>query len=107
MSKRQLTAARKALLIRLESMIGRECYNANVQNWGPGGVFEGEGRDFRYPVTFRDENGNKMKKRSVDPGMPDERILGGYYAFGANELHIMKALDDILDHLEREPKLKI
>ena len=33
---------RKRLLIELEDIVGNEFYNANIQNWGPGGVFEGE-----------------------------------------------------------------
>jgi hypothetical protein len=97
----KLDERRKRLLIKLESIIGNECYNANIQNWGPEGVFEGEGREFRYPVTFRDQEGNKFKKRCVNNDLPDETLLGGYYAFGANELHVVAALNKILDYLEK------
>lgn len=107
MARRKLTDARKALLIKLESMIGNECYNANIQNWGPGGVFEGEGREFRYSITFRDEEGKKIKKRYVDGNMSGDVVIGGYYAFGANELHIMAGLNRALDYLESEYQLKI
>ncbi|MER8970647.1 hypothetical protein NKI25_34525, partial [Mesorhizobium sp. M0808] len=107
MARRKVTKARKALLIELESMIGNECYNANIQNWGPVGVFEGEGREFRYPITFRDEEGRKVKKRSIDGDMSGDTVLGSYYAFGANELHIMNGLNQVLDYLEREYQLKI
>lgn len=95
MAARKLTKARKALLIELESIIGNECYNANIQNWGPGGVFEGEGREFRYPITFRDEEGQKLKRRRVEPSLSNATLLGGYYAFGANELHIMHAFPKV------------
>ncbi len=107
MARRKVNNARKALLIELESMIGSECYNASIQNWGPGGVFEGEGREFRYPITFRDDEGRKIKKRYVDGDMNADTVLGGYYAFGANELHIMNGLNRVLDYLEREYQLKI
>jgi hypothetical protein len=102
-----MTKSRKALLIKLEQIIGNECYNASIQNWGPGGVFEGEGREFRYPITFRDEQGGKIKKRNVEEGLSADTILGGYYSFGANELHVMRGLDRVLDYLEREHQLKI
>ncbi|MBZ9755261.1 hypothetical protein LB524_08180 [Mesorhizobium sp. ESP6-5] len=78
MARKKLTKARKTLLIKFESIIGNECYNANIQNWGPGGVFQGEGREFRYPITFRDEEGTKIKKRYVDENMKadaDRRLL--------------------------------
>lgn len=29
------------LLIKMEQIIGNECYNGNIQNYGPGGVWEG------------------------------------------------------------------
>jgi hypothetical protein len=106
-ARKKLTKARKSLLVELESIIGNECYNANIQNWGPGGVFEGEGREFRYPITFRDSEGRKLKRRRVDVKSDGEDILDGYYAFGANELHIMKGLDRVLDYLVREHGLKI
>lgn len=105
MAARKLTKARKALLIELESIIGNECYNANIQNWGPGGVFEGEGREFRYPITFRDDEGPKIKRRRVEPSLSNATLLRGYYAFGANELHIMRALERALEHLERKCNL--
>ncbi len=43
---------RMRLLLELENIIGNECYNANIQNWGPNGVFEGDGREFRYPMRL-------------------------------------------------------
>ena len=107
MARKKLDKGRKALLIELESIIGNECYNANIQNWAPGGVFESEGREFRYPLTIRDAEGNKLKRRHVDIKRDGDAILDGYYAFGANELHIMKGLERVLAYLEREHGLKI
>lgn len=99
-AKQNVSASRKALLVKLEKMVGSECYNANIQNWGPGGAFEGEGREFRYPIMFRGTDGKKMKLWNVDHRSLGDNILGGYYAFGANELHVMQALDKILTYLE-------
>lgn len=107
MAKNAISKTRKALLVKLESIIGNEFYNANIQNWGPGGVFEGEGREFRYPITFYSKAGEKQKQWRVDETMATDMIKGGYYACGANELHIMNALDKILTYLETEYELDI
>lgn len=92
---------RKRLLIELEKIVGNEFYNGNIQNWGPGGVFEGEGRALRYPVTFRDEDGKTIKTKQVDPAFPADTVITGMYRLGANELSIMRALDLVVSHLER------
>lgn len=76
---------RKRLLIELENIVGNEFYNGNIQNWGPGGVFEGEGRALRYPVTFRDKDGKTIKTKHVDPALPADTVITGMYRLGANE----------------------
>jgi hypothetical protein len=91
----------------LENIIGNECYNANIQNWGPYGVFEGEGREFRYPITFVDRQGNKEKYWRTDGSIPAEVAITGYYAFGANQLLIIRALDMIVEYLEQHHSLKL
>jgi hypothetical protein len=101
------TRARVQLLLALEEIIGNECYNASIQNWGPGGVFEGEGREFRYPITFVDSAGNKLKSRSTDKSMSEAVAMTGYYAFGANELHIILGLVRVIEYLERNYGLRI
>jgi hypothetical protein len=99
----EISKERKELLIKLESIIGSSCYNGNIQNWGPGGEWEGEGRDFRYPITFVNANGQKIKVRNPASITIKDTMLGtGHYAFGSNELHIMEALQSILDYLESE-----
>lgn len=92
---------RKRLLIELENIVGNEFYNGNIQNWGPGGVFEGEGRALRYPVTFRDKDGKTIKTKHVDPALPADTVITGMYRLGANEQSIMRALDLVVSHLER------
>lgn len=96
----------KELLIKMESIIGSECYNANTQNYGPGGVWEGEGRSYRYPITFlvneRDD------KRSTTPSDIDPEVLmTGRYRFGANELNIFRALEKIVQMLQDEYGLRL
>ena len=101
------TKRRTELLLVLEDLVGNACYNANMQNWGPHGAFEGEGREFRYPVTFVDTDGKKFKRRNAGGDLAPNVVITGHYAFGANELHIMKALDEVLVYLEGHLNLKI
>jgi hypothetical protein len=93
----------------MESMVGNECYNANIQNYGPGGVREAAGRSFRYPLTVRNQDGTTVKVRetSVPSSVPTSVLLSGYYAFGANQLDVMAGLNRILDHLEEHYGLVI
>ena len=91
----------KALLIELESIIGNQCYNGNIQNYGPFGEWEGEGRTFRYPVTFILKS-KEDKTRSVSNSLTSDELMTGHYAFGANELHIFKALLKVIQHLENK-----
>ena len=39
----KLPKARRKALIQLESILGNECYNASIQNYGPGGIREADG----------------------------------------------------------------
>lgn len=98
---------RAQLLLELENLVGNECYNGSIQNWGAGGVFEGEGREFRYPITFIDESGQKTKRRWKNSSLSPPTVLTGYYAFGANQLHIMRGLDRVLRYLEEHHDLKL
>jgi hypothetical protein len=95
------------LLLQLEDLIGNECYNGNIQNWGPGGEYEGEGREFRYPITFVDAKGDKVKRKHADMQLEGSVAKTGYYAFGANQLHIIQGLDKVLKYLEQNCGLKI
>ena len=107
MTVKKISAKRAKLLADLEYLIGSECYNGSIQNWGPNGTQYISGRDFRYPLTVVNEDGEKTKFRSrADPG--DATQLGsGYYAFGANRLHVIEGLNKILEHLEANHGLKL
>lgn len=93
---------KKQMLAEMESIIGNNCYNGNIQNWGPGGEWYGEGREFRYPITFLDKGCEKDKCWRTDSTMAMQRMRTGYYAFGANRLYIIQALEKVLEKLENE-----
>lgn len=93
---------KKLLLSKMEAIIGNSCYNGNIQNWGPNGEWHGEGREFRYPITFLDKGTEKDKRWSTDATMDINRMRTGYYAFGANRLNIIQALENIIQLLETE-----
>ena len=98
--------ALKDLIIALERKIGGECYNANIQNYGSWGVWEGEGRSFKYPFNYYEHGSwSKEKKWSMSDEMTIEEILSSYYAFGANQLHIGRALVNLIDYLENRYKI--
>ncbi|MDD1960092.1 hypothetical protein NP534_08235 [Pseudomonas sp. 39004] len=100
------------LLHEIEFEIGSECYNGNIQNFGPGGSWEGEGRDFRYPVRFTNAEGEREKYRGKLPFtmsssgeiayciLGENRFSSAHYAFGANELYIMRGIKHALEKLE-------
>lgn len=89
------------LLLRMEGIIGDECYNDNIQNYSSWGVWDGEGRSFRYPVTVL-RNGETEKRRTRLDDLQPEELVTGHYKFGANELSIYRALVKIIDMLETE-----
>ncbi|MBS0482872.1 MAG: hypothetical protein JSR96_12145 [Proteobacteria bacterium] len=94
------------LLIRMESIIGDECYNDNIQNYSSWGVWEGEGRSFRYPVTVL-RNGEPAKRRGRFEDLQPEELVSGHYRFGANQLSIYRALVKIIDMLEADYGLNV
>lgn len=96
----------KDLLIELEAIVGDECYNGSIQNYSSWGGLESEGRSFRYPVKFSNGS-NEYKLSRVTNAVPSEDLITGYYAFGANELGIYRALYKVLKHLERNYDFKL
>jgi hypothetical protein len=47
------------------------------------------------------------KTRNVAKDIPSEDLITGYYAFGANELSIYRALNKIVKHLVKNYGLKL
>jgi hypothetical protein len=105
----EMSKNRRQLLTQMERLIGNECYNASIQNYGPGGVRESSGRGFRYPVTIRSENGDQKKYKDIQipSSVPTNEILSGHYKFGSNQLDIMVGLNKILQLLEKHHNLSI
>ncbi|QYY25464.1 hypothetical protein [Diaphorobacter sp. MNS-0] len=97
---------KKKILSEMESIIGNRCYNGNIQNWGAGGEWLGEGREFRYPIIFLEKDLKKDKCWRSDPSMSIQRMRTGHYAFGANRLYIIQALEKILENLENKYQFK-
>lgn len=50
---------KKKILSEMESIIGNRCYNGNIQNWGAGGEWLGEGREFRYSIIFLEKDSKR------------------------------------------------
>ena len=107
MNDEPLVKSRAKLLSELEYIIGGTCYNGNIQNYGPGGVRQGAGRDFRYPLTLLSSDGGKLKTKNKVLESDYSVLRSGYYAFGANRLGIIEALDKVLTHLETHHNLKL
>ncbi len=103
---RDLSPPVKALLIRMEDIIGHACFNGNIQNYGPGGFVEDAGRSFRYPVTFN-EGGDDRKHHTVPPDMDAGVLRTGRYRFGANELNVFGALEQVVAMLQAEYGLRL
>jgi hypothetical protein len=96
----------RELLVRMEAIIGGQCYNDNIQNYSSWGVWEGEGRSFRYPVTVT-RKGESEKRRARFDDLQPEELITGHYKFGANELSIYRALVKVIEMLESEYGLKV
>lgn len=102
-----MTQAKRALLMTLENILGNECYNSNIQNYGPGGVRHSSGRSFRYPLTVWIDGEKKKVRSPASTSIPDDALLSGYYAFGANQLDVMKGLDEVVKYLQDHCALNI
>jgi hypothetical protein len=96
----------RELLIRMEQIIGSECYNAHIQNYGPGGTRQGDGRRFRYPAKYI-KDGKVTDGGTRPKDMPAEVLITGHYRFGANRLGIHSALLKVIEMLEADYGLKI
>ena len=96
----------KELLIKMESIIGNECYNQSIQNYGPGGIWEGEGRSFRYPVTLI-VDAKDDKRWGISSDVDAEILMTSRYKFGANELNIFRELRKVVEMLQTEYGLRV
>ena len=92
------------LICEIEYLIGSECYNPNSYD----GWNDVDGCDFRYPISFPNENGEyrKIRGKITDRYIIDEKDITpetvNYmkYRFGSNELYIGKGIINVLSFLE-------
>jgi hypothetical protein len=92
------TPGHLTLLLEMEEIIGSKCHNKNSKSWN---------KFFRYEPTFKNASGEfKWIPRSVSKDVSLEQLLEGKYIFGANELFIFDALNEILGLLEQEYKIQ-
>jgi hypothetical protein len=103
---KKLSKERRDLLIKLELLIGGSMYNGNIQNYSSWGNLTGTGREYKYPITYLDENNKKISNYVISK-LQDEELITGHYVLGGNHLHIMRALVKVLDYLEENNDLKI
>ena len=52
--------------------------------------------DAVYPMSFTDEIGEKIKAKPPCNNLPVDVEMTGRYVMGANELHIMRALEKVI-----------
>lgn len=87
------------LIIDLEYIIGKECYNPNSYD----GYTGEQGREFRYPVWVDTSNTSEVNMQKFSrkiSGITPEKISSMKYKFGSNHLYIGSALKMILELLE-------
>lgn len=86
------------LICDLEKIIGNECYNPNSYD----GWTEMEGCDFRYPVTYDNNEGREVKTKYTIKDLDKRKIGSIHYKFGSNHLYIGNAILKVLNHLEEK-----
>lgn len=96
---KKVSEKRRRLLQHLEPIIGKHCYNDFIQNWDRWEHVD-DGRMFRYPVTFL-QNGQSTKCGTHSYKVANDSVLSGHYHFGANDLLIMAALNEVVSFLEK------
>ncbi|WP_345974776.1 hypothetical protein [Sulfurimonas sp. HSL3-7] len=91
----------KQLFILLESTIGGQCYNGHIQNYGSWGQWLDEGREFKYPFYYYKNNEKQPKTHYLNNSMNANELYSAYYPFGANQLHISKAILKTIELIEK------
>ena len=94
----KLTKATTDLICELEYIIGNQCYNPNSLN----GYTLEEGCEFRYPVSYENNEGDDSRTRSIIKNIDKSKINTIRYKFGSNHLYIGVAILEVLERLERK-----
>lgn len=97
----KLTKKTIELICELERIVGDSCYNPKSLN----GYTLEEGLSFRYPVIYVDKDKSVRKNRYKINDINKDGINTMHYQFGSNHLYIGSAINQILEHLEKEYNL--
>ena len=92
------------MIADIEYLIGSECYNPNSYD----GWNDIEGCDFRYPISFPNDEGEYRKTRGKINdtffthyvSLTPETVPYMKYKFGSNELFIGKGIIKMLEYME-------
>lgn len=84
----------KKLLIDLEDIVARNCYNEGIGNY------------IRYPIKYINKEHCEVKTETAS-SLQSEQLLRSYYSFGANRLEIYKALEEIVEYLKNNHDLHL
>lgn len=100
---RPMTTARRELLVRLERIMSSNVCNVTAK------THAGALWIRRFPITHFDPEGKKTSITSgtIPDSISDECLMHGRYIFGANHLHVIRGLYEILTHLEEHCGLAI
>lgn len=91
----KLTKATTDLICELEYIIGNQCYNPNSLN----GYTLEEGCEFRYPVSYENNEGDDTRTRSRIKNIDKSKMNTIRYKFGSNHLYIGVAILEVLERL--------
>lgn len=93
-----MSSYRIDLIEQLEYIVSQNCHNRFTRNRD-----NTDGRTYRYPVHMRTHNDHDAwyTYRGVISSATDKSLGTLHYEFGANDLYIGDALDQILDFIER------
>lgn len=113
-SPKKISKKRLALLREMVSICST-VYNDYIQNYGPGGEYEGSGRQFDYPTrgpAIPDVPDKLQKKgpKAISAWREEQRDaqqIAHYFAFGANQMPIYLHMNTILTILEEKYGLQI
>ena len=102
-----ISEKRKALLREMISIVS-EVYNDYVQNYGPGGIYEGAGRHFSYPTRLPPVPQEVAEQgHTAIQQWADDHLMMRYFAFGANQMPVYSHMNAILTMLEERYGLDI
>ena len=92
-----MNRCRLNLIGQLEYIVSQNCHNRYTRNYD-----STDGRTYRYPVHMKNPNDHDAwyTYRGIISSATDKSLGTLHYEFGANDLYIGDALNQILNFLE-------